>query len=135
MATIQIPLALGGPMVDVSLSVSKNYAPWGGPPGRWRALIDTGSDMTTISPAIVAALQPMRLGAQAVRRPVGGLEWCDTYDVRLRLGRGAHGRWIQIEALEIQPATTNVDVLIGMDVLLRIDMAWHGPRGLLILSY
>jgi hypothetical protein len=133
MPIIQIPLGLDGPMVDVSLSVPKTYAPWGGPPGTWRALIDTGSNMTTISPAVVAALQPMRLGAQAVRRPVSGVKWCDTYDVRLRFGR-VHGRWFHTEALEVQPATTDVDVLIGMDLLLQIDMAWHGPRGLVILS-
>lgn len=135
MPLLRVPLGFEGAMVEVGLSVPKNYAPWGGPPGRWRALIDTGSDMTAISPAIVAALQPMRLGAQAVRRPVGGMEWCDTYDVRIRFGGRVQGRWFPIEAIEVQPATTDVDVLIGMDLLLQINMDWRGPRGLLILRH
>jgi hypothetical protein len=135
MPTIKLPLGFSGPIVDVGLSVPKNYAPWGGPPGKWRAMIDTGSDMTAISPAIVASLQPMRLGAQPVGRPVGGYVWYDTYDVRLRFGSRGRGQWFHVEAVELQPATTNVDLLIGMDILLQIDMAWHGPRGQLVLSF
>ncbi len=128
MPSIEIPLKSGGPLVDIDVSVPKNYAPWGGPPGVWRALIDTGSTVTTISPAIVAALQPMRLGAQAVRRPFGRVEWCDTYDVRIRFGR-ARGKWFPTEALEVQPAAPGVDVLIGMDLLLSMTFTWDGPRG------
>ncbi len=115
MPSTEITLKSDGALVDIDVCVPKNYAPCGGPPGVWRALIDTGSTMTTISPAIVAALQPMRLGARAVRRPFGGVEWCDTYDVRIRFGR-ARGRWFHTEALEVQPVAPGVDVLIGMDL-------------------
>jgi hypothetical protein len=40
-----------------------------------------------------------------------------------------------LEAVEVQPATANVDILIGTDLLLQIDMAWLGPRRLLLLRY
>jgi hypothetical protein len=66
MPLFPIPLARSGPLVDVGVSVSRSYAPWGGSPGSWSALIDTGADMTVISPGLVAALKPMRLGTQAV---------------------------------------------------------------------
>ncbi len=40
-----------------------------------------------------------------------------------------------IEAVEVQPAAPNVDVLIGMDLLIKIDMAWIGSRRLLLLNH
>ena len=45
------------------------------------------------------------------------------------------GRWFSREAVEVQPATAGIDILIGMELLLKIDMAWLGPRRLLFLSY
>ena len=45
------------------------------------------------------------------------------------------GRWFSLEAVEVQPATADVSVLIGHDILLQIDMAWLGPRRLLVFSY
>jgi hypothetical protein len=59
-----------------------------------------------------------------------------TYDIRVRFGgHSARRRWFRLEAVETQPATADVDILIGMDLLLKIDMGWLGPRRLLFLSY
>jgi predicted aspartyl protease len=136
MPIFPLPLRPDGPQLDVGVSVSRTYAPWGGPPGTWQALIDTGASMTAISPGVVAALQPLRLGAQPVRRAGGGSTWHYTYEVRIRFGgHSVRGRWFNLEAVEIQPATPEVDILIGMDLLLKIDMGWLGPRRLLFLSY
>jgi hypothetical protein len=136
MPLLPIPLGPVGPLIDVGLSVPRAYAPWGGPPGTWKALIDTGADATAISPTVVAALRPMRIGTLPVGRPGGGRAACDTYDIRLRFGGlGVRGRWFNLEAAEVQPATAEIDVLIGLDLLLQIDMAWLGPRRLLLLSY
>jgi predicted aspartyl protease len=135
MPRLSIPLGPGGPLVDVGLSVPKAYARWAGMPGTWRALIDTGADLTTVSPGIVAALRPMQIGTQPVSRAGGGRAVCDTYDVRLRFGgHAAPGRWFNLEAVEVQPATANIDVLIGLDILLQIDMTWLGSRRLLVLD-
>jgi hypothetical protein len=60
MPIFPVPLGLDGPQLDVGVSVPKTYAPWGGPPGTWKALIDTGAVMTAISPGVVAALQSHR---------------------------------------------------------------------------
>ena len=99
----------------------------------WKALIDTGSDMTAISPAIVAALRPMRIGTGPVGPPGGARSICYTYHVRLQVGGlTVRGRWFSLEAVGVQPATADVDVLIGLDVLLQIDMTWLGPQRLLL---
>lgn len=105
-------------------------------PGTWRALIDTGADMMAISPAAAAALRPQRIGGVPLGRVGGGAILHNTYDVRIRFGGHAGpGRWFPVEAVEARPATPGVDMLIGMDLLLRIDMAWEGTRRLVLLSH
>jgi hypothetical protein len=136
MPIIPVPLGLIGPQLDVGVSVSRTYARWGRPPGTWRALIDTGADMAAISPGVVASLRSQELGSQPVQRPGARPVWHDTYDIRIRFGgHTAQGRWFNLEAVEVQPATAGIDLLIGMELLLKIDMAWLGPRRLLFLSY
>ena len=136
MALLTIPLGPNGPLIEVGVSVARAYARWGGAPGTRQALIDTGADITAISPGVVESLRPMQIGTLPISRPTGGRSVRDTYDVRLRFGgHMAPGRWFSLEAVEVQPATANIDVLIGMDVLLRIEMTWLGPRRLLFLRY
>jgi hypothetical protein len=92
--------------------------------------------MTAISPNAVAALRPLKLGTQPVRRAGGRFTMHDTYDIRIRFGgHSAQGRWFNLEAVEIQPATAGVGVLIGLELLLKIDMVWLGPRKRLFLSF
>ena len=94
MPIFPVPLGLDGPQLDVGVSVSRAYTPWGGPPATWKALIDSGADMTAISPGVVAALQPLRLGVQQVGRAGAGPMWHYTYDIRIRFGgHTVQGRW------------------------------------------
>jgi hypothetical protein len=67
--TIQFGAGLQGPQTDVGLDVGTVHAPWGGPPCTRRALIDTGSTATAISPALRAALKPMKIGRARIHRP------------------------------------------------------------------
>lgn len=92
--------------------------------------------MTVISPSVVSALRPQKVGIVPVGRPGGGTVWRDTYDVRIRFGGHAGpGRWFDVEAVEIQPAAPVVDVLIGMDLLIKIDMAWSGSSRMVLLDH
>jgi predicted aspartyl protease len=127
---------LEGPQTDVGLDVGLRHAPWGGMPCTKRALIDTGATATVVSPAVRAALNPMKIGSARVQVPGGRVVWNDTYFVRLKFGSHiGPGRWFVLEVVEYQPSTPNVDVLIGMDLLVRIKMTWDGPRGLLVLTF
>ncbi len=136
MPLLTIPLLDAGAFLDVGVGASRSLTGPANRPDTWRALIDTGADMTVISSAVVAALQPQKLGTAPVGRAGGGRSFPLTYDVRLRFGGHAGpGRWYPAEAVEVQPATPNVDVLIGMDLLIRIDMGWAGPRRLVFLNH
>jgi predicted aspartyl protease len=134
--TIIFGSGLDGAQTDVGLDVGSRHAPWAGPPSTRRALLDTGATATTISPAVREALNPMKIGRARVNLPGLGVVWDDTYFVRLRFGGSAKpGRWFGLEVIEYQPSTPNIDVLIGMDLLVRINMVWDGPGGLLIVRF
>src|SRR5207249_1503851 len=107
----------------VGLDVGVRHAPWGGASCTKNALIDTGSTATAVSPAVRAALKPMKIGRARVHLPGIGVVWNDTYFLRLKFGGHAGpGRWFGLEVIEYQPSTPYVDVLIGMDLLIRINM-------------
>ena len=133
---LRIPLVPAGAFMDVGLSVSRIWIPHGGTPGTWRALIDTGADMTTISSGVVNELNPQWIGTQSITRSGMPTKVHQTYDVRLRFGgHRTRGRWYGLEVVEAQPATPGVDLLIGMDLLLRIDFDWSGPGRQVVLHH
>src|SRR5689334_14272355 len=91
---IQFAACLNGAQFRVGLDVGALQAVWGGPPGTWNALIDTGSTSTAISPAVKTALNPRIIGRARVSRPGLGNVWGDTDFVRLKFeGHSIPGRW------------------------------------------
>jgi hypothetical protein len=132
------------PLIQVGISVGRSYLSrgLGGSPVMKTALIDTGSSMTAIDPAIVAALRPLRLGTVELTRPGGAMVWAQSYDIRLAFEPDPqharwwqYGQWFDLEAIETTPASAGVDVLIGQDLLHKVVMAWDGPRWRLLLMY
>ena len=92
--------------------------------------------MTVIGPSVVSTLKPQQIGYVPVSRVGGVTGFHGTYDVRIRFGgHTGPGRWYAVEAAEIQPATPDVDVLIGMDLLLKIYMVWNGSGRLVLLNH
>jgi hypothetical protein len=136
MPLLPIPLLPGGAFLDVGVGASRA---WTGPDNRprtWTALIDTGADVTAVSPAVLAALRPQPIGVQGIGRAAGPNVVLHSYDVRVRFGgHAAPGRWFNLEVVGARPATPGVDVLIGMDLLLGVDMVWAGAHRLLLLSH
>lgn len=133
--TINFGSGVDGPQTDVGLDVGAHHAAWGGPPCTKNALIDTGSTATAISPAVRVAPKPMKIGCARINLPGVGIVWGDTYYLRIKLGSHAGaGRWFGMEVIEYQPSTPDVDILIGMDLLVRVNMIWDGPHGFLVLT-
>jgi predicted aspartyl protease len=136
MPMLPIPLLPAGAFLDVGVGASRTFTSPANRPNTWKALVDTGADMTVISPSVVSALQPQQIGNVPVSRAGSMTVWRGTYDVRIRFGGHAGpGRWYSVEAIEVQPAAPDVDVLIGMDLLIEIDMAWIGSRRLVLLNH
>ena len=74
--TIDFASGLHGPQTNVGLDVGARQR--GGTPCTKRALIDTGSTATAISPSVRAALKPMKIGRARVHLPGLGVVWDDT---------------------------------------------------------
>jgi hypothetical protein len=133
------PLAVtpNGATLDAGVSAPRVYVTQATRPRTWTALVDTGATMSVISPAVVLALHPPRLGFIPVGRSGGVSTPEPTFEVRFRLGghRNTRGRWFALEVIQIQPATPNVDVLIGTDLLIRLELMWQGPSRHGFLAY
>jgi hypothetical protein len=132
------------PYVQVGLSVGVVYRMLrlGGSPIGRNALIDTGANITAISPAVVAALAPQEVGQRESIRPNESPLVLSTYLILLcfapNLGDAdwvVDAHWFTVEAMESKIATPGVDVLIGQDLLAQLALSWDGPRGRLLLMY
>jgi hypothetical protein len=108
----------------------------GGPQIIKIALVDTGSTITAISPAVKVALNPLPFG-KVLYHPRGqNPMWVDTYLVDLEIEPHIQpGRTFTLEVIEEQPVTPGVDILLGYDLLSRVIMVWDGPKHRLILTY
>jgi hypothetical protein len=132
------------PFVQIGLSVGLTYRRQnlGFPPIPRNALIDTGASLTAITPTVVAALAPQRVGRRQYTRPgqspisppiysfllcfepaIGDPDWV------------AESHWFSVVAVEATIATPGVNVLIGQDVLASLALSWDGPRSRLLLMY
>lgn len=127
----------GRATIEVGIAAPPRYTGARNPPRTWTALIDTGANMSVISPAAVAASMPPELGYFMVGR-AGGFDTPEaTYDIRLRLGghRDEASHWFRLEVVGLQPATPHVDVILGTDLLLQLELSWRGPQRSGFLEY
>ena len=127
-----------GPLIQVGIRVGAGYEAIGrgGAPHSYIALIDTGASNSTISPRVVADVQPQFVEKTSLMRVGASPRRLRRYDVRLKLdGHLTPGRWFDLEAVETAAATPGVDVLIGQDLLLQLTLLYHGPLGKLVLMY
>ncbi len=136
MPQLSIPLLPAGAFLDVGVGASRNVTGPRNRPSTWRALIDTGASITVVSPPVLSRLKPRHIGYMPVRRAGGVIDLQPTYDLRIRFGGNTGpGRWYTVEAAEILPATPDIDVLIGVDLLVRIDMVWSGSGRVVLLNH
>jgi hypothetical protein len=126
-----------GATLDVGVSAPTAYVTKMTRPNTWTALVDTGATMSVISPAVRLALAPPSIGYFPVGRAGGVRTFEPTYEIRIRLGGhlAILSRWFALETVELRPATPDVDVIIGTDLLIRLELSWRGPAGNGFLQY
>ena len=97
-----------------------------------RALIDTGSDITVVSSALLRQLRATPLGS-AQTSGIGGSTPVQLYEASLFIfnASNVHSPWIVRPDLTVMelPGTIEFDVLIGMDVLRDCTLVVSGPMG------
>ncbi len=91
--------------------------------------------MSVISPRVARLVKPPEFGIQPVMLSGGRLALEPTYDIRLRIGGHQAGTdWRPLVVTGTTPATEGVDVIIGMDLILKIQGGWNGPAGTAFLA-
>jgi len=138
MALHVVDIGPPGPLIQVGIRASAAFeaSGYGGAPHSYTALIDTGASSSTISPKVVADVQPQSVGSAPLKRVAMSPLPIMRYEIRLKFdGHLNPGRWFDLEAAETAPATPGVDVLIGQDLLSQLTLLYNGPLGKLVLMY
>ena len=123
--------------LNVGVSAPIGYLTPATRPRTWMALVDTGASMSVTSPAVVQATRPPQIAYESVGRAGGVSSYARTFDIRFRLGGHAslQSQWFALEVAEIDPATPGVDVIIGMDLLARLELVLYGASRFGFLAY
>ena len=145
MPQLAFPITIDGLSVDVRVNLdpaSLASLHGGGQtvpssiPGK--GLIDTGTDITAVTPAI---LQQLGVQVHDYRRTtgIGGLVAVRLFRVTLFILDKAQPKmpWFTVPDLLVMelPAPLPVDVLIGMDVIRICKMLVDGPAGQFLLDF
>jgi hypothetical protein len=145
MPHLTFPIALEGYVLPVMIGLdgktTASLVSAGQPvpaPLSLRGLIDTASDMTCVVPRI-----PLHFGltsvGQATTNSIGGGVQVRLFDVSFSIpGQGNQRHLLVLDRLRVmelpQPLTSNIEVLIGMDVLSACLWVADGPNGQFLLS-
>lgn len=108
-------------------------------PVRCRGLIDTGTDITGVSRLVLQRLGLTRLFRHTTQTIAGTLQ-VDLYEVSLGITDfttvGAPQlTYPRLRVMELVTALTDIDVLIGMDVILGCRMLVDGPARQFTLDF
>jgi hypothetical protein len=103
------------------------------PPIRCRGLFDTGSDITCVGSAVLRRLGLIIPIAQTITTTTGGSLPVDLFEVSLNVfdfasSQGPHLVIADLLVMELPGLIPQLDVLIGMDVLLTTRLLLDGPR-------
>ena len=129
-------LSSNGAILEITVSASRERVKHGGGIRTYSALVDTGAELSFISPDVVAGTAPTLLRYVYINQANGSGAYAASYDVRFRFGDdGSPGLWLDAEAPMVQPATPDVDIIIGRDLLQAVRMTWDGPGGSFEVEY
>ena len=109
------------------------------PPIEGKGLLDTASNVSGVSPAIVSQLRLPPVGPPTTTTGIGGVVNVQLYRVSLHI-RDARAPTLpmltipSLEVMELPPGPT-CDALIGLDVLRQCRLIVDGPGGFFTLDF
>jgi predicted aspartyl protease len=145
MSFVTVPIGAAGPLVEVHVALStpridalKAKGRTWPPPVPAKALVDTGSSLTTVSPRIATVLGLIPTGQIDVNSATTGQtpRPCYLYDVCLAFVRptlivlGA-----TIPVAEVELANPDIDMLLGRDMLAQCLCVYDGRAGAFTLAW
>lgn len=145
MPCLNIPISANGPVLDVSIGVSRPRAealqkanepvP---DPIRVRGLIDTGASGTCIDPSIIVALKLPPTGVANISTPSTGQSThaCNQYDASVHLISPDLTFTIHaVPVIESELSDQGIEVLIGRDILSQCLLVYNGHTRIFTLAF
>jgi hypothetical protein len=110
------------------------------PPILCRALIDTGTDITSVASLVLRRLGLNTPTVQATTQTVSGSAHGDLFEVSMNvldLGNPSGPKYVlpTLRIMELPTPLSNFDVLIALDVLLTVRLLLDGPAGRFTLEF
>ncbi len=111
------------------------------PPGGFRAILDTGAEMTCLDTAVIQQLSLPVEGVTITNVPaIGGLTYGMQYKARLTLANPSGNPQDNLEldglvVVELPLGTLGYQALLGRDVLAVCDFFYSGKGGTFTLTY
>jgi hypothetical protein len=110
------------------------------PPILCRGLIDTGTDITSIASAVLRRLGLNTPSVQMTTQTVSGPAHVDLFEVSvnvLDLGNPSGPKLVlpTLRIMELPTVLPNLDVLIGLDILLTLRLLLDGPGRQFLLDF
>jgi hypothetical protein len=110
------------------------------PPIRCRGLIDTGTDITSVASGVLRRLSLNTPALQMTTQTVSGPASVDLFEVSVNvfdLGNPAGPMFVlpTLRVMELPTTLPNLDVLIGLDVLLTTRLLLDGPGRQFVLDF
>ncbi len=103
-----------------------------------RGVLDTGADISAVAPRVVTALGLAPVYSAQMHTASGPAN-VDVYEVSLSVvplgGSGPLFTVSDLLATELQHAAPGVEVLVGLDVLMRCVFNLNGPGGTFSLTF
>jgi hypothetical protein len=130
---VPVWIGLSGTVIAVRYGTGRPISP----PVQARGLLDTGSDVTAVASWL---LQGLPVATVTTTHTVAGLVKVNLYEVSLGItDPGQPGSpWLteaDLLVMELAAVLPNVDVLIGLDVLLRYKLLLEGPARQFTLEF
>ena len=147
MPSFTFPLAADGPLLEITVSVSRSrryvLTRFGLPvpqPVKVRALIDTGATFSCLDDSVFSRLDLSSKGTVPILAPTTGAiyQLMNRYDVDLELLATPTQRLFLLEdfpVLEAPLAAQGIEGLIGRDVLSRCVFVYDGTANTFSLSF
>lgn len=147
MATLNFPIQSDGLICDVLIGLDGQttaaLAAAGQPiraPILCRGLIDTGTDITCVNSAVLRRLGLNKPSVQATTQTVSGPAQVDLFEVSVNVldlhhPSGPKLIFPTLRIMEPPQPLSNLDVLIGLDVLLTAHLFLDGPGRLFTLDF
>ena len=95
------------------------------PPVEVLAVVDTGATHTCVHPRVRASLGLPATGTVDMGTASGAVERCITYPVRVLF---ADGNFVDLTVAEFPPKQSNMDCLLGCDILQFAVFIYNGPQ-------